>query len=168
MQIKNVLQRIKNAYKVKTYKELAKKFGVSYSSIDNWKLKKDIPEKYLLKTAQECHVDFEWLQTGKESDKTEKTKISINNKLANFPLKIIILLYSLLEEYKDIQNKAELIEKSEEFSCQSTNNFSKINQKTLASFIKYFLADRDIQFIFTYKNYYFDVLELIQDTKRFL
>ena len=96
MEIKAILQRMKKSFNVDTYKELAEKLDVSYSSIDSQKARSKIPEKNLLKISQICHVSLDWLKTGKEQNLSDKVKLKINNKLVNFPLKTVVALIFLL------------------------------------------------------------------------
>lgn len=64
--IKDVLNRMKEAFNASTYKDLADKLGVSQSSIDSWRSRGAVPEKNLLKTSQMCGVSIDWLETGEE------------------------------------------------------------------------------------------------------
>jgi len=173
---KEILERFKLAYNVKTFKQLADKLEISYSSLDNWKLRNAIPEKYLLKTAQECNISVDWLKTGKDQNKEINIKFTINNKLAHFPLKAIISLTFILEKYNNINNRNELFNKIEDFYEQHTflvkpnaslDFTSKLDRKVLINFIEYFLTDDDILVIFNNKEYYLNFLEFLKDSKRF-
>ena len=66
------LERIKEAYKVKKYTELAEIMGIKYSTIDNWKKRDIIPEKYFLKCAEDTGFSYNYLKTG-EKDLTDTT-----------------------------------------------------------------------------------------------
>jgi len=176
--IRPVLSRMKKSFNVDTFKELADKLNVSYSTIDAWKARNKIPEKNLLKTSQICHVSLDWLKTGEnQEDLSDKVRLTINNKLINFPLKAVMALIFLLEEYNNVTNKNELITKIEEFYSKSLIHVksnisldftSKLDRKVLFNFIEYFLGDEDILFIFNNKNYYLDFLNFLKDSKRFL
>ena len=62
--VRGVLARLKDAYQVSSFKELAQKLGVSVATIDAWRARKSIPDKYLLKALQEQGVSKDWLLTG--------------------------------------------------------------------------------------------------------
>ena len=82
--IKSIIERMKQAYNVKTNKELAEKLGTSLSNIDNWKKRNNIPDKYLLLTSQMNGVEYNWLLTGEgEMYKTQKGGINVAEKLEN-------------------------------------------------------------------------------------
>jgi len=61
---KSIINRIKEAFKVRTNKELAEKLGTSLSNIDNWKKRNSIPQKYILLTSQMTNINPDWLLTG--------------------------------------------------------------------------------------------------------
>ncbi|AZV46877.1 hypothetical protein C3L23_06195 [Nautilia sp. PV-1] len=61
---KAIINRMKQAFKVKTNKELAEKLGTSISNIDNWKKRNNIPDKYILLTSQMNDINKNWLLTG--------------------------------------------------------------------------------------------------------
>ena len=64
MQVKEILKRMKQVYNVKSFKELAQKLGVSESTIDSWKARGSIPDKYILQTVHLQGIDKTWLETG--------------------------------------------------------------------------------------------------------
>ncbi len=84
MQVKEILKRMKQAYKVKSFKELAQKLGVSESTIDSWKARGSIPDKYILQTVHLQGIDKTWLETGegemyKTNERLQKAKELLNN-----------------------------------------------------------------------------------------
>jgi len=64
--IKGILKRMKEAFNVATYKDLANELGVSLSAIDSWRARGAVPEKNLLKTSQMTGVSVKWLETGED------------------------------------------------------------------------------------------------------
>ncbi len=83
--IKSIIERMKQAYNVKTNKELAEKLGTSLSNIDNWKKRNNIPDKYLLLTSQMNGVEYNWLLTGEgemykqTENRVQKARELLNN-----------------------------------------------------------------------------------------
>jgi len=67
-----IIDRMKTALDAKTFKELAEKIGVASYTIDNWKKRKAVPEKNLLKCAELTGVSYNYLKTG-EKDITDTT-----------------------------------------------------------------------------------------------
>ncbi len=72
-----ILQRIKNLLHAKTDKEMAEKWGISYSTLDTWKNRDKIPEKRLLDFSLKYGVSFDWLLTGKGEPFPTSTNINI-------------------------------------------------------------------------------------------
>ena len=78
---KSIINRMKEAFKIKTNKELSEKLGTSLSNIDNWKKRNTIPQKYLLLTSQMTNINPDWLLTGEgEMYKTQHI-IDIKNSI---------------------------------------------------------------------------------------
>jgi len=76
--IKSIINRMKEAFKIRTNKELAGKLGTSLSNIDNWKKRNSIPQKYILLTSQMTDTNPNWLLTGEgEMYKTPSVQNSI-------------------------------------------------------------------------------------------
>ena len=59
-----ILNRIKQILGAKTDKEMAEKWGISYSTLDTWKNRDKIPEKRLLDFTLKYGVSLDWLLTG--------------------------------------------------------------------------------------------------------
>jgi len=80
--IKGVLNRMKEAFGVETFSDLADKLEVSSSSIDSWRARGSVPEKNILKTSQMCGVSSEWLLNGgnlkSKQEKSSQETITIN------------------------------------------------------------------------------------------
>ena len=74
MQVKEILKRMKIIYNAKSFKELAQKLGVSESTIDSWRNRNSIPEKYILNTLHTQGINKTWLLTG-EGEMYNKTQI---------------------------------------------------------------------------------------------
>lgn len=173
--IKNILDRIKKAYNVQTYKELAEVFNIKYSTIDNWKLRKKIPEKYIVRAAQDCDVEIEWIKEGKSKKNKENSLITINNKLNHFPLKAVVAFIYIIENNDCLHNKKELFNAIENFYSSSPVHIksifdftSTLDKKALYNSIQYFLFDEDIAVIFDNKNYFLEVLNYIKASKNFI
>ena len=78
MQVKEILKRMKQVYNVKSFKELAQKLGVSESTIDSWKARGSIPDKYILQTVHLQGIDKTWLETGEgEMYKQTENRVQI-------------------------------------------------------------------------------------------
>ncbi len=61
---KQIVDRMKLATKSKTYEELARKLGVTLSTINNWKQRNKVPDKNILKCAHMFNINPHWLLTG--------------------------------------------------------------------------------------------------------
>ena len=61
MNVKNVLDKIKIALECDTYIDIANKLEVTPGAVDNWKKRNAIPNKYLLKVAEDTGVSIDWL-----------------------------------------------------------------------------------------------------------
>ena len=61
--IREVLNRLKIALNAKSFTEVAEKLGVSESTIDSWRARKRIPDKYIA-TLQVKGINPDWLLTG--------------------------------------------------------------------------------------------------------
>ncbi len=59
-----ILSRIKKILDARTDKEMTKKWGISYSTLDTWKNRDKIPEKRLVDFSLKYGVSFDWLLTG--------------------------------------------------------------------------------------------------------
>lgn len=81
--IKGILNRMKEAFGVETFGDLADKLEVSSSSIDSWRARGSVPEKNILKTSQMCGVSSEWLLKG-GSLKVKQEKLSQETITINF------------------------------------------------------------------------------------
>jgi len=76
--IREVLNRLKIALNAKSFTEVAKKLGVSESTIDSWRARKRIPDKYIA-TLQVKGINPDWLLTGEgEMYKTDKMQVFDN------------------------------------------------------------------------------------------
>ena len=79
-----ILNRIKQILGAKTDKEMAEKWGISYSTLDTWKNRDKIPEKRLLDFTLKYGVSLDWLLTGegemyKTNERLQKAKELLNN-----------------------------------------------------------------------------------------
>ncbi|WP_169976026.1 helix-turn-helix domain-containing protein [Campylobacter sp. RM16191] len=61
MDVTKVLNNIKEAYKARNMEELANKMGVSISTFNSWRNRKNIPKKYILECSRLTNYDYEWL-----------------------------------------------------------------------------------------------------------
>ena len=76
--IREVLNRLKIALNAKSFTEVAEKLGVSDSTIDSWRARKRIPDKYIA-TLQVKGINPDWLLTGEgEMYKTDKVQVFDN------------------------------------------------------------------------------------------
>jgi len=64
MDINGLLSRMMIAYKVKKFKDLAEKLGVSSNTVDVWKRRGSIPEKNILKCINMTNCNENWLLNG--------------------------------------------------------------------------------------------------------
>jgi hypothetical protein len=64
MDINGLLSRMMIAYKVKKFKDLAEKLGVSSNTVDVWKRRGSIPEKNILKCINMTACNEDWLLSG--------------------------------------------------------------------------------------------------------
>ena len=83
MQVKEILKRMKIVYNAKSFKELAQKLGVSESTIDSWRNRNSIPEKYILNTLHTQGINKDWLLTGEGEMYNNKGGLNITEKLEN-------------------------------------------------------------------------------------
>ena len=65
---------MKEILNVKTDKELTKKWGISYSTLDTWKNRDNIPEKRILDFSFKYQVSSHWLLTGEGDIYLKKEK----------------------------------------------------------------------------------------------
>ena len=63
MNAKVVLDKIKVALECDTYIEIADALDVTAGAVDNWKKRNAIPNKYLLKVAEDTGVSLDWLRS---------------------------------------------------------------------------------------------------------
>lgn len=80
---KNVVNRMVNAYKLKTVKALCNHFDVGLSVITNRILRNSFPAEYVIQCALETGANLQWLCTGEgvpniEGEKTEKQSMEIS------------------------------------------------------------------------------------------
>ena len=61
MNAKNILDKIKIALECDTYIDVAIKLEVTPGAVDNWKKRNAIPNKYLLKVAEDTGASLDWL-----------------------------------------------------------------------------------------------------------
>lgn len=61
MDVKITTEKMKIAMDATSYSELASKLNITLSTIDSWKKRSAIPNKYLLKVAQDTGVSLDWL-----------------------------------------------------------------------------------------------------------
>jgi hypothetical protein len=81
---KNVVNRMVNAYKLKTVKALCNHFDVGLSVITNRILRNSFPAEYVIQCALETGADLQWLCTGEgepniDGIKTEKKSIELSS-----------------------------------------------------------------------------------------
>ena len=81
---KNVVNRMVNAYKLKTVKALCSHFDVGLSVITNRILRNSFPAEYVIQCALETGADLSWLCTGEgepsiDGIKTEKKSIELSS-----------------------------------------------------------------------------------------
>jgi hypothetical protein len=70
---------MRDAYCAKSEKELAEKcLKISKNTISNWKGRGNIPDKYLLKTAEDTSCSLAWLLGRKESEIRSMVKKTVN------------------------------------------------------------------------------------------
>lgn len=63
MDVKITTEKMKIAMDVTSYSELASQLNITLSTIDSWKKRNAIPNKYLLKVAEETGVSLDWLSS---------------------------------------------------------------------------------------------------------
>lgn len=63
MDVKITTEKMKIAMDVTSYSELANQLNITLSTIDSWKKRNAIPNKYLLKVAEETGVSLDWLSS---------------------------------------------------------------------------------------------------------
>jgi len=124
--IKSIIERMKQAYNVKTNKELAEKLGTSLSNIDNWKKRNNIPDKYLLLTSQMNGVEYNWLLTGEgemykqTENRVQKARELLNNIENNHKTDVINVPF-----YEDIYASAGAGAYNEELTPTQKLTFSE-------------------------------------------
>jgi len=63
-QFKAIIDRMHSLYNTRTVKELFAKLGVPKGTYDSWRNKKKIPNKYIIKVAEDKGVTIDWLLHG--------------------------------------------------------------------------------------------------------
>ena len=66
MDVTEILNRIKKAYEVKTMGDLALKMGVSATTFNTWRNRKNIPAHYILECSRLTGYDYDWLIGGSQ------------------------------------------------------------------------------------------------------
>ena len=61
MNVKITTEKMKIAMNATSYLELAKQLNISLPTIDSWKKRNTIPNKYLLKVSEDTGVSIDWL-----------------------------------------------------------------------------------------------------------
>ncbi len=77
--VKKNIEKLKNYYNVKTYKDLAENIGISKASIDYWIRNKKVPEKYLYILDSEHEENkslVDYSKTTKLEKQEDKTTLS--------------------------------------------------------------------------------------------
>lgn len=67
MNVKVVAEKMKIAMETNSFSELAEKLDITLATIDSWKRRNAIPNKYLLKVTENTGVSLDWLMN---DDKT--------------------------------------------------------------------------------------------------
>lgn len=78
MNVTQVLNRLKKAYKCANMQELADRLGVAKSTFSSWRKRKVIPDKYIQKCSRLANIDYDWL-LGKTTVDTSQVIIGDNN-----------------------------------------------------------------------------------------
>ena len=61
MNVKITTEKMKIAMNATSYLELAKQLNITLPTIDSWKKRNTIPNKYLLKVSEDTGVSIDWL-----------------------------------------------------------------------------------------------------------
>lgn len=61
MNVKTTAEKMKTAMKKNSFSELAEELDITLATIDSWKRRKTIPNKYLLKVSEKTGVSLDWL-----------------------------------------------------------------------------------------------------------
>jgi len=75
-EINKILDRMKIAFNVSTYAEVAHKLGMSPSTLDTWKRRKEIPEVHILKCVHLTGYDENFIKYG--TKKAENSSHIVN------------------------------------------------------------------------------------------
>lgn len=61
MNVKVTAEKMKTAMETNSFSELAEKLDITLATIDSWKRRNTIPNKYLLKVSEYTGVSLDWL-----------------------------------------------------------------------------------------------------------
>jgi len=75
-QIKITIEKIRLAMSCKTFEELANELNISLSTVDNWKKRGSIPNRYLMQVNSTTGVSLDWLLSEDTSIVTANVKES--------------------------------------------------------------------------------------------
>ena len=61
MNVKTTAEKMKTAMEKNSFSELAEELDITLATIDSWKRRNTIPNKYLLKVSEKTGVSLDWL-----------------------------------------------------------------------------------------------------------
>lgn len=105
---KEVIDRMKEITRSKTYQDLAEILEIKLATIDNWKKRDSVPEKNLLKCVHLTKCDYHWLVTG-EKKETSNSIIGNNGLIIDGGHNININI-SQFDHKEDIKEIIELLQ----------------------------------------------------------
>ncbi|MCI6988721.1 MAG: helix-turn-helix domain containing protein [Campylobacter sp.] len=79
MDVTETLNKLKQAYNVDTMRELSKIMGVSITTFNTWRNRKNIPKKYLLECSRLTKCSYEWLLGDNEKKMASQNIIGDHN-----------------------------------------------------------------------------------------
>lgn len=114
MNVKVVAEKMKIAMETNSFSELAEKLDIALATIDSWKRRNAIPNKYLLKVTENTGVSLDWLldedkPTFHISDGTKKIS-QVNGGITNQGSDKNEAL-ELFEEFEKIETLAKMSKK---------------------------------------------------------
>ena len=114
MNVKTTAEKMKTAMEKNSFSELAEELDITLATIDSWKRRNTIPNKYLLKVSEKTGVSLDWLL---DEDKPtfhisggSKNISQVNDSTINQGSKKEDEL-ELFEEFKKIENLAKMTKK---------------------------------------------------------
>jgi len=134
--IREVLNRLKIALNAKSFTEVAEKLGISESTIDSWRARKRIPDKYIA-TLQVKGINPDWLLTGegemyRTNNRLEKARELLNNIENNHKADVVNIPF-----YEDIYASAGAGAYNETITPTNNLTFSTSFLKNMLNILDY-------------------------------